>query len=783
VTSRTRALTVAILILLTSLTPVLAPALTPGGSPAGPHPASAQTSTVTESEGPARISVVSIDLAVGPAAADVGRTDGIGWSLLVENAGGTTWSRVEVIAEVHGALGSRSALRAALGGGSVPPLVARSVVPSTGGPLDPGGLVRIDGVVPLSGVALSGPTSAVHPFRLQVLADGELVGRIDTAIVRIGAAPVAPISASIVWPLTAPPLRDPAGDVAPALDPLTLPGGRLDTLVSALDRGPDGAAWDGVALVAALHLIEDLTQRAAGPPGAPDDDAPIESSGAGLDEPGREPFEGSIEGPGGTPVERPAQEDPPQEVPSPEPAPSNGDEAAARASELLRRIRTVTGALPAGPIVTPYADADLGRLVSSGSALRTLAARAALEGARRTDALLGRPQAAVMLLDAPVSASMLDLLPSSTVLLPYAAIDAPDLALDVPLGEPVRSLRSPTGRVLTAVIGDPYLGAALITSSREAPGDPVLAAHEVLVRTAMIHLEAPGRDGRSVLLLPPSDFDPDPRFAAALLAGLEASPWLTLRSPAALVAASMDERETVSLAEDVIAPLPTRLIDALRRTERDLELLVGATDGVPDELGLQVGTRGLRAANDELMRAVSRSLPGGTDAALSLLEGVRAGVTTAFGVVEIVATDVTLTDRDGIVPLTVARTGGVAVRLRVEVAGPSALTWTDGRVREFMLAPDASGSLEIPVRSGPTGRFPVTVRVTDPTGERVLATDTLSVRATAVAGPALALISALVVALVIIGTVRQRRRGPSVALDRTGVAGADPARPSDGPRG
>ena len=426
-------------------------------------------------------------------------------------------------------------------------------------------------------------------------------------------------------------------------------------------------------------------------------------------------------------------------------------------------------------MVTPYADADLDRLLSSGPALQPLAARAALEGARRTTVLLGRPQAPAVILEAPTSASVLDLLPSSTVLLPYTAIDAPDLVLDVPLGEPVRSLRSPTGRVLTAVIGDPYLSAALGVSSRSTPGDPVLAAHEVLVRTAMIHLEAPGRQGRSVLLLPPEDFDPDPRFAAALLSGLDAAPWLVLRSPAALVSAAGDDRAPASLAEAVIAPLPSRLIDALRRTERDLDLLVGATDGIPDDLDLRVGARDLRSANDELMRAVSRSLPGGTDTALALLEGVRAGVTSAFGAVEVAATDVTLTDRDGIVPLSVVRTGGVAVRLRVEVTGPAALTWPDGRVRELVLAPDATGSLEIPVRSGPTGRFPVTVRITDPTGERVLATDTLSVRATAVAGPALALISALVIALTVIGTVRQRRRGPSVTAARPAGMAAGPS--------
>jgi hypothetical protein len=741
VTSRTRALALAALVLSAPLLAVVAPA----GHGPGPAPAAAQTAAdpAAATEGPARISVEAIDLAVGPGAAGVGRTDGIGWTLLVENAGEATWSRVEVVAEVHAALGSRSALRAALAGGSVPRRVARTVVPAGDEPQGPGGIVRIEGLVPLSGVALSGPTTAVHPLRLQVLADGELVGRVDTAVVRIGAAPVAPLSATIVWPMTSPPLRDPAGDVAQALDPLTARGGRLDTLLSALGTGPTGTAWDGVALVAPVHLIEDLALRAAGPADDPEEDVPQDA------------------------------------------APGDGDEAIERAADLLRRLRSTALALPEGPVVTPYADADLNRLLDSGSVLQPLAARAALEGARRTGVLLGRSQAPVVMFDAPVAAAVLDLLPSSTVLLPYTAIEAPDLVLDVPLGEPVRSLRSPTGRLLAAVIGDPYLTAALGVSSRSTPGDPVLAAHEVLVRTAMIHLEAPGREGRSVLLLPPAGFDPDPRFAAALLAGLDVAPWLILRSPTALVSAAAGDRAPVSLAEVVISPLPSRLVEALRRTERDLELIVGATVGLPDESGLRVGARDLQAASDELMRAVSRSLPGGTDTALALLEGVRAGVTSSFGAVQVTATDVTLTARDGIVPLTVVRDGGVPVRLRLEVTGPGALTWPDGRVRELVLAPDATGSLEIPVRSGPTGRFPVTVRITDPTGERVLATDTLSVRATAVAGPALAVISALVVALIVIGTVRQRRRGPSVIASRSArrATRMKTRMGTDGPRG
>ena len=667
----------------------------------------------------------------GPAPASV---SGAGWSILIEHTGPDAWTRIEVVADLHGALGSRSALRAALAGGSVRPAVQRVSVPGPSGPFVPGDVVRVDGIVPLASGALTGSDSAVHPLRLRVLADGQFVGGVDTAIVRLGSAPTATLTTSLVWPLSSPPLRDPAGDPAPALDPLTVAGSRLDTLLDALGpfagQDPIGARpadlARGVALLAPAHLLEDLARRSRDVP-----DERVEEALLGAPAP-------TADGDG-----------------------DDVDEAALRAAVLLHRIRNVALSLPADPVVSPYGDADLARLLASGAALQPIAARALLEGERRLEGLLGRPPGSSVLLEAPVAPGTLDLLPDATVLVPYTAIVAPDLALDVPLDEPVRTLRSPTGRQLTALVADPYLSSALGGSTRELPADPLLAAHEVLVRTAMVHLEAPGRQGRGLLLLPPSGFDPDPRFAAEVLARLSQAPWLSPSTPNGVVAAAQGARESARLAAAVSEPLPRRLVDALAATARDLELLIGAADG--DDTGTEpqipVGDRTLAEAGDELMRATSTAFANDLDTALALLGGVRAGVDSAFGTVSISMVDVTLTDRDGTIPLTLTHTGGVPLRVRVEVRAPAALTWTDGRVREVTLGVDAERSIEIPVRSGATGRFPVSIEVTDPTGERVLAADTVGVRATAVAGPALALIILTIVALTVYGTARQRRRG------------------------
>jgi len=756
--SVTASAVLALLAVLPATVPQVAPRAT--AQQVAPGAAAAEPGTPQVS-GPARTTLIAIDTAVGPGAARagaVGPSDGIRWALLVENADGSVWERLEVVVELHGPLGSRSALRAALGGGVVPAVIQRQSVAAAAGMLLPGGVALIDGVLPLAGAASTGADSAVHPFRLSVVADGAVVGRVDTAVVRLGARPVEPLATTLVWPLTAPPLRDPSGGTATALDPLTEDGGRLDTLVSAImtllrNAGAPSGAVDGngsddvpadpattardearallqgLSLVAPAHLIEDLVLRTLALP-APAD----ESTGP----------------PAGITVE--------------------AEDEAVRAALLLQRIRATVLALPAGPVVTPYADADVGRLLASGPALQTLAARAVLEGGRRLDPLLGRQPMPAVLLAAPVTPAALDLLPSSVVLLPHVALDEPDLALDVPLGEPVRTLRSPTGRLFTALVGDPYLSIALGASTRSAPGDPVLAAHEVLVRTAMVHLEAPGRPGRGLLLLPPPDFDPDPRFAAELLARLAGAPWLDPRPPMQVIGVQ-EAPEAGRLLAGPGEPLPPRLVTALAVTRRDLELLVGSVEAAepqvppgPDGTGvvtvpIPVGGRDLRTASDELMRATSIAYAGDVDRAVALLDGVRAGVDAAFGLVTVVASDVTLTDREGTVPITLVHAGGVPLRVRVEVTGPAALTWTDGRVREVTLGVDAERSLEVPVRSGATGRFPVTVRVTDPSGERILSEEVLGVRATAVAGPALVIIAATVLALTVIGTIRQRRRG------------------------
>jgi len=792
--------------------PTLGPPPASPGSPASPggtvddpgllEPGAGAAATVP---GPARVTVTAIDTAVGAGVGDLE----LDWSLLVEHVGTEAWPDLEVTAQLHAPVGSRSALRAALAGGGVPPLLRTVTVSGTDGPLTPGSAVVVAGTVDLTGIG-PGDLGGVHPLRLQVRVGGVEVARVDTAVVRLQVPPPFPLATTLLWPVSDAPARGPDGSLSATFDVATTPGGRLATLITALGRD---AARQVVTIAPAAHLLEDLARRAAADDGEPAGGGFLPEAPEDVDATTAEPStstngsDGSDGGEGGdAPRQAPAQDgpsaprpgatpgttpgttpgapldgspdspdgaQPPTPAPGPAPGPEvapTGDPGAQQAEGLLASLRSTIAATLGGPVASVYAEADVSRLLVGDASQRELAARALLEGVRRLEPLLGRSVHPATLIDGPVDPRVLDLLPDGVVLLAHGAVVGPDLALEEQLGEPVRVLVSPAGRRLTGVVADPFLSSALGASTRAAPGDPVLAAHDLLVDTAMVLFEAPGRSGRSLLLMAPTGFDPDPRFAAAVLDGVARATWLRPSTPTGLVAEALGDRPPARLAPTDASALSPRLGAALTATELDLRVLAGAvdvemlasTDPAVAAGGVQevpVGGRTLSEAEDELLRATSRRLEGGTDVAVALLDGVRAGVDTAFGIVRIGASDVTLTAREGTLPMTITHVGGVPIMVRLEVEGPAAIAWTAGTTRDLALAVDAGRTVELPLRTGSTGQFPVAITVTDPTGQRTLASATMSVRGTAVSGPALSLIGLTIAALTIVGTIRQRRRG------------------------
>jgi hypothetical protein len=93
---------------------------------------------------------------------------------------------------------------------------------------------------------------------------------------------------------------------------------------------------------------------------------------------------------------------------------------------------------------------------------------------------------------------------------------------------------------------------------------------------------------------------------------------------------------------------------------------------------------------------------------------------------------VTLTARDGTVPLTVRNDAGLPVNVVVRLRSPK-LEFPDGDTITLTLT-DATTRLDIKVRALASGAFPLDVEVTSPDGALTLATVDYSVRSTAVSG-------------------------------------------------
>jgi hypothetical protein len=652
---------------------------------------------------------------------------------VVENLREQPLDGLRLIIEVHGAAGSRSDLRAALGGGplGVPDHV-HDVPVGTDGTLDAEQTTVVGDL--FEGSTMDWPDSAgVHPIRFALVRGTTVLATVTSAVVWLPDTPDAPLPFTLALPFEELPWRTTGGAFPEAVDRSIQPGGRLDVLLGALERHPEA----GVTLVPAAHLVEDLVDRADG-------FVALERIDSGS---------------------REAREEPPT------------GPAAVLARTALERLRTITATLPFEPASGPYAAADLTALQAGEAPLPDLAAQAAADGRRRLQRVLGRSVDAVTtVLPGPIEPAVLDLLPGEVVVLPYAATARPDPALDAELGPTVVPLRSPAGRRFLAVVGDPYLRDAL-TEPDPAVG-PVLAAQRVLAETAAAHLTTPIGTEPVLAASPGPNWRPEPRFLDVLLTGIAQAPWLEPLPPSqlALAASPFAGGELLELRGPGQTRFPAELESRLAAAARDLD---AARSALPPDDRLIDG-REPADLRDQLLHATSTGLSTGAGReAESLVRDVQRAVDASVGDVEVVASSVTLTSDAGPVPVTLRRARGGPVVVRVEVASQGRLRFPEGRTSEpILLEEGGSQTVEFPVTAVSTGSFPLTVRVTDPDGGRELARTVVPVRSTAVSGPALAGIGAVVLVLLLLGARRRPgHRPPSTggSVLRDGHVAATPA--------
>ncbi|MEX0952869.1 MAG: DUF6049 family protein [Nitriliruptoraceae bacterium] len=633
--------------------------------------------------------------------------------VLVENTGLDDLDQLRLVVEQFSAVEDRPALHQALDGepeGVV--LRIHEVAIRAGGPVAPADIAGAYLRVGPDQLAWA-PGGGVHPVRISVVRGTRVVAEVVTAAVWLDEPPASPLRTVLVWPLETAPARGIGGVYTEAGDRALMPGGRLDGLVSVLERGTTAPVVPAIA----PHLLEELVDRSDGY-------TRLERVDLGVDEPFVVPSE---------------------------------DPRAQRAAALLDRIRAVTTRGTFAPLSMTYADAELAGLLTDDAPreLRELAGLAMSDSIRRLQLLLGTgPDASAHLLGGPAPARALDLVPGSRVVIRPHAITGTTTELAV------RPIVTPAGRSLDALVGDAAMSSALSTPDL-THGD-VVAAQRVIADSALAHLSTTGTPERTLTIVPDRDWAPTPAVAHRVLTSMRSATWLELTDPA--TASTRGRRTAVPLVIDEgTSPFDRSFSDRVVRAERNLTAIAGALPGGT----APVGHPRVSELRDTLLRSTSGWLhASGRGAADALVAEVERVVDETLGTVTIAEAQVTLTSDTGSIPITLERATGGPLDVRVEVASQGRLAWPDGRFSApLTLDPGARQTVTFTTRALSTGRFPVTVRVTDPDGRVELARTTMSVRSTTVSTTALWSTGILVAVLLVAGI--RRRSGPRLQVIAT----------------
>lgn len=573
---------------------------------------------------------------------------------------------------------------------------ARSTVGAARVPLDRAtlGAGPVPVTVPLPDLGIgrvADATQGVYPLRVALLSGGEAVDEVVTSVVLLADPLGPPVRTALLVPV--------AGELGlvgdgsqVAVDPLAgdlRPDGRLPVLAAALAAGPPvplTVATDGAVLEEAQHAAEGYTA--------------VDDAGA---------------------VRVPAAV-PPESLGDAEPGPAE------RAAALLRDVRAVTARPAVDQIALPYASADLRALAAAG--LDGEVRRAVAQGVRSVEQVTGRrPAPEVLWPPDGVDARTVDVLDAAVG---SVVLDATALAGDVEPSavtpSPVRRVRTTLGDALRGAVADPWLAAALADLEGPAPDGAVVAAQRVLGETAAVYFERPYLpEPRGLLLAPPQRWEVTAPVLQALLQGLASAPWLqpvTLPDLLATVPAPPEPQRLDpppaprGLDGDYLAD-----VQAARAAVTALRNVLPGDDATAARanrlLDLAVSTDH-RAAGEERGRTLVASVQAAAD-----------GIAEQVSVLQ--SPQITLTSRDGQVPVTLRSDAPVPIDVTVELSSPRFAFPEGARRTDVTLQPGEPRTLffEAQART-PGATHPIAIRVMDSSGPeaRELATGSVVVRST-----------------------------------------------------
>jgi hypothetical protein len=306
---------------------------------------------------------------------------------------------------------------------------------------------------------------------------------------------------------------------------------------------------------------------------------------------------------------------------------------------------------------------------------------------------------------------------SDRLVIPESALDP--AALPITLAQPfeldARAVRRPQ-----AMAADGGLSADF-----DGSDDPVLAAHRLLADLAIVFFDRPGRP-RSVVAAAPRTWRPTTDFLDALLGGLATSPILAgstldaaFTTPPATTASGAPLVRRLAAPKSGAATAPAARAKDARRRLVSFSSMLGADNPLDERL-----EELLLVSQGADLRPRDRS---------KYLEGFESQIARELGQIVVPRTrSVTLTARNGEIPVTILNKTDYPVRLQVQVVSDK-LDFPAGAIRELDLA-RRNTTERFLVEARASGSFSLRVNLVSPDGALVLGRSRLTVRSTAASG-------------------------------------------------
>jgi hypothetical protein len=541
------------------------------------------------------------------------------------------------------------------------------------GTIEPGGSRMFTVRLTLESDGISTTESLIYPLKIDLRTGFTSLAALRTAVIFLVRRPQTPLRVAWTFVLHEPVSFDPNGVfISPALEQDLAQGGRLAGEIRALLAMTEDRAQTPIDVAVSPVLLADLERMRAGY--------------AVIDAGRRRQVKAGTGG-------------------------------AAAAAQALVNLRQIVGAPEVELSALPFAAPNLPSL-SFGGLSPDLTAQ--LERGRDSVAtVLGRlPDPG--LLRPPGSAldpASLDHVAARGVrLLIVDPATAPPASQPLGFAPPSTTLLSTSSGPVTALVSDPNVGAML--RSELVAQDPVRAAQAVLGELAAIWLELPGLD-RGIAVTFPEDFDPSGAFFGQLVRGIASAPWLRKSTASAMAEAFPPTSET-ALAATIPVTFSRTYVDTIKQTRRRIEtyrsMLVDKSVE-PDRLDTM------------LLLAESGQFLVDQTAGFSFVGSAREQIGSVFGAVRPDTTQpITLTSSSGTgIPIRLTNGNQEPLRVSVRLVSPH-LSGTPQS--SMVLRADSTQTVNFDVELNTTGRFPVDVEVTSPSG-RVISKDTLIVRSTA----------------------------------------------------